>query len=78
MMNGFNGHGWGMGAGMGWWWLIGIIVFVLITWFILKSKNIRKRSYYPGNKSAMDLLKDRYAKGEIDKAEFEERKKDLM
>ncbi len=77
MMNGFNGHGWGMSAGMGWWWLIGIIVFVLITWFILKSTNIRNRSYYPGNKSAMDLLKERYAKGEIEKHEFEERKKDL-
>lgn len=72
-MHDLNGMGWGMG----WWWLIGIIIFSLVTWFIIKSTNIRNRPYYPGNKSAIDLLKDRYASGEIDKEEFEERKKDL-
>lgn len=71
-MHDLNGMGWLLGL----WWLIGIIIFGLVIWFIIK--NIRNRPYYPGNKSAIDLLKDRYAKGEIDKQEFEERKKDLM
>lgn len=77
MIDGHGGHGWGMGFGMGWWWIIGIVLVVLIVWFVSRTAN---RSN-PGNaqgKSALDILKERYARGDIDKAEFEERKKDLM
>lgn len=69
-MNGFN-HGWGMGFG----WIFGILILVLIIWFLFRSFNINQDR--TNNKSAFDILKDRYAKGEISKTEFEKKKKDI-
>ena len=76
MMNGFGGHGWGMG--MGWWWIIGIIVLIAIIWPVVQGINRKNNIPRESEKSALDILKERYARGEIDKQEFEERKRDLM
>lgn len=76
MMNGF-GHDWGMGRGMGFGWLIGIVLIVLVVWFIVRAVNQGNYAQRPPEKSALDILKDRYARGEIDKKEFEEKTKDL-
>jgi putative membrane protein len=76
MMNGI-GHGWGMGFG----WLIAIIVILLIVWLIIRyaGRSSRQgRDFDPKSKSSMDILKDRYARGEIDKNEFEEKRQDLI
>jgi putative membrane protein len=54
-------------------WLILIVVGAVITLHYLRHENISPRQ----EDSALDLLKKRYAKGEIDKKEFEEKRKDL-
>ena len=74
MMDGLGGHGWRMG----WWWIIGLIIVIAVVWVVIKSMNQNTVSSQSKEKSALDVLKERYAKGEIDKQEFEERKKDLM
>ena len=76
MMNGLE-HGWGMG----WGWIIGIAVLILVVWLIVRlvSGNTTQRGRAKtSEKSAIDLLKGRYARGEIKKKEFEEKKKDLL
>ena len=82
--------GWGMGSGMmggygaGWfggivmivfWILILVGLIFLIKWLI-QSIGRDKATGSSGNRS-LEILKERYAKGEIDKQEFESKKKDL-
>lgn len=69
------GHGWFMGFG----WFIGVIFIGLIIWLVIRTVNQGGHTYYPPQKNtALDILKERYAKGEISKEEFEEKKKDIM
>ena len=70
-LEGFGLMGW---ISMVFWWLLliaGVVFFV--KWIIKQGKDGDMKV-----KSALDILKERYAKGEIDKKEFEEKKKDLM
>ena len=74
MMDEFGGHGWGMG----WWWIIGLFIVVAIVWMVVKAMNKNNSTNQISDKSALDILKKRYARGEIDKKEFDERKNDLL
>lgn len=57
-------------------WIIGVILVVILI-VALGKGGLFQRNTGTTNNSAMETLKNRYAKGEIDKAEFEERKAEL-
>lgn len=59
-------------------WIIGLIILVAIIWMVVRNVNRNSSISQSDNKSALDILKEQYVRGEIDKEEFNERKKDLM
>lgn len=56
-----------------WWGLIIFGIIALVKWIMRSSSDIGNRS----DKNALEILKERYAKGEINKQEFEEKKTNL-
>ena len=73
-----EGIGHGMGIGMGWGWIIGLILLVLVIWLVVRSTTQNAASENKTEETALDVLKKRYARGEISKEEFEDKKKDLI
>ncbi len=75
---------WGMGWGMGWFgmifmiafWVLIIVGLVFLIKWLIQSTGSGKPGGRMGS-SAIEILKERYARGEIDQAEFEAKKKDL-
>ncbi len=70
-------YGWGMG-GFGWlfmviFWILVIIGIVFLIKLVLPGTKGEGKT-----ETALDILKKRYAKGEINKEEYEEKKKDLL
>ena len=69
-----------MYGGMCFGWLFWIVLIVVIVWAVVKftNRNLPIDSINSVKKETpLDILKKRYAKGEITKEEFERMKKDL-
>lgn len=64
--------GWGM---MIFWIIVVIAIIFLVRWLAGQGRTSSGTS--EKQESALDILKKRYAKGEIDKEEFERKKRDL-
>jgi len=90
LISGWQVGGWGMmGPGMmggfGWWWLMPILMvlfLILGIWAVValvrgvsQPRDSDSGSSRPD--SALEVLRKRYARGEISKEEYEEKKKDL-
>lgn len=79
----YNGYGeWGAGSMLGWFGggIMMLVFWALVIWLIVwavretsgrSTRDMHSRSH------ALDILAERYAKGEIGKEEFESKKKDL-
>ena len=73
MMNGIDGSFMGFG------WIFGLFFIGLIVWVViaLVNKNQNSNQSLPSSGTPLDILKSRYARGEITKDEFDEMKRNL-
>lgn len=71
---GYGGPGFfGMGLAMLLFWALLIVgVIALLRWLAGG-----RRGAPPGRQSALNILAERYARGEIDRAEYEQKRRDL-
>jgi putative membrane protein len=78
MMEPYGGHAWG---GMGWGGIVMLLFWILaIAGVIVWLRRVRARDLDPdreARRTALDTLKERYARGEIDREEFEQKRRDL-
>ena len=84
LVSGWGYGGWGMMGGFGFMWLmpiLWIVILGLIIWAIVAAVGRSGESKGQGSAktdSALEILKQRYARGEINKEEYEQKKKDLV
>lgn len=79
MMGNWGGFGWwGMGFGFIFMTLFGLLILLgiaaLIRWLVSQSW----RNHGASPKTPLEILQERYARGEIDRNEYEQKKQDLQ
>jgi putative membrane protein len=67
---------WGTGGlYMGLGWILIVIVLAVVVWLLVRGP--LATGGQTERRSALDVLKERYARGEIEREEFEQKKRDL-
>jgi putative membrane protein len=76
MMGGYGMGGFGFGGFFMilWWVLIIVGIVALVKWMVASSGT---GSQGGAGSKALDILKERYARGEIDEQEYQKKKRDL-
>ncbi len=79
MMGGYGMGGFGFGGVfmIMWWVLIIVGIVVLVKWLLGPSSSPGGGSGSGSGSRALDILKERYARGEIDEQEYRKKKQDL-
>ncbi len=79
---GWNMMGWGGGYGFGYGLIhmvISIVVIIAIVFFVMWLVRTMSPAHHPGMRrsSGLDVLEERYARGEINRDEYLQKKKDI-
>lgn len=84
MMGNWGGTGgWGMGFGflfmILFWGLVIVGVVALVRWLVQESQSRREGDGRapPPAKTPLEIVRERYARGEMDREEYEQKKRDL-
>lgn len=77
-MMGWGGGNWLGPFGMFFWFLILALLIAAAVWFVRRSdRSVAELPPSGRHSSALDLLEERYARGEIDRDEYLQKKRDL-
>jgi putative membrane protein len=77
MMDGW-GMGWFAGIFMILFWILVIVGLVFLIKWLVQSTRDAQGGRSSSTSRAVHILEERYARGEIDKQEFQEKKRDLL
>lgn len=63
--------------GGGFMWILWLVIIGLVVWAVAAGGDRARGPDTPPSKSALEILEERYARGDIDREEFEQKKADL-
>lgn len=76
MWNDYGWHGYGIGMGL-MMILFWTVLIAVIVWLVIALTGRGAQAGASREPSALDILNQRYARGEIDRQDYEQKKKDL-